>query len=190
MLTTDPSGLLDPQLSLQARSATTPGSRWHALWTRSHCERLVCDQLAAKGFHPFLPTIASWSTRGGRQHQIGIPMFAGYLFLHDALDKYGYIEVRKSRGLVAILGRRWDRPATIPDHEIAAIERLQSADLMVVPHPYLRAGRRVRVIRGPLAGVEGILVQLKPGKGRLVLSIDLLQRSVATEVDCSAVAFA
>jgi transcription antitermination factor NusG len=117
-------------------------------------------------------------------------MFAGYLFLHDTLDKDGYLEVRKSRGLGAVLGQRWDRLATIPDHKIAAIERLQNSNLTVVPHPYLREGKRVRVIRGPLEGVEGILMQLKPTKGRLVISIDLLQRSVAAEIDCSAVASA
>ncbi len=185
---TDASQLLQPSSQL-ANDALT-GARWHALWTRSHCERLVHDQLAAKGFHPFLPTIASWSTRAGRQHQIGIPMFDSYLFLHGVVDKNAYIEVRKSRGLVTILGQRWDRLATIPDHEIAAIQRLVGAGLPVVSHPYLREGRRVRVVRGPLTGAEGILLEVKPSKGRLVLSVDLLQRSVAAEVDCSAVAAA
>jgi transcription antitermination factor NusG len=179
-----------PQPSSQSANDAPPGASWHALWTRSHCERLVHDQLAARGFRPFLPTIANWSVRGGRQHQVGIPMFAGYLFLHGAVDKKAYIEVRKSRGLVAILGGRWDRLATVPDHQIVAIQRLEGAGLPVVSHPYLREGRRVRVVRGPLAGVEGILLQLKPLKGRLVVSVDLLQRSVATEVDCSAVATA
>jgi transcription antitermination factor NusG len=187
-LATDASELLQP--SSQLANGALPGARWHALWTHSHCERLVHDQLAAKGFHPFLPTIASWSVRGGRQHQVGIPMFAGYLFLHGAVDKNAYIEVRRSRGLVAILGERWNRLATIPDHQIVAIQRLQGAGLPVVSHPYLREGRRVRVVRGPLAGLEGILLEVKPLKGRLVLSVDLLQRSVATEVDCSAVAAA
>ncbi len=187
-MATDASELLQP--SSQLANDAPPGARWHALWTHSHCERLVRDQLAAKGFHPFLPTIASWSVRGGRQHQVGIPMFAGYLFLHGAVDKSAYIEVRRSRGLVAILGERWDRLATIPDHQIVAIQRLLGAGLPVVSHPYLREGRRVRVVRGALTGVEGILLDLKPSKGRLVLSVDLLQRSVATEVDCSAVAAA
>jgi transcription antitermination factor NusG len=146
--------------------------------------------LAAKGLHPFLPTIPSWSVRAGRQHQVRIPMFAGYLFLHGVVDKNVYIEVRKSRGLVSILGQGWDRLATIPDRDIAAIQFLLGADLPVAPHPYLRDGRRVRVMRGPLAGLEGILVRLDSRKGRLVLSLDLLQRSVAAEVDCSAVAAA
>ena len=164
--------------------------KWHALWTRSHCERLVHDQLEAKGFHPFMPTIATWSLRGGKQHQIGLPMFPGYLFLHDALDKISYLEVRKSRGLVALLGQSWDRLAVIPNHEIASIERLQQAEVPVSPHPFLREGQRVRVMHGPLAGVEGILVQVKPNKGRLILSVDLLQRSVSAEIDSSAVAAA
>jgi len=163
---------------------------WHALWTRSHCEKLVRDQLEAKGFHPYMPTIATWSTRGGQKHQIGLPMFPGYLFLHDALDKLGYIEVRKSRGLVALLGQSWDRLAVIPNIEIAAIEKLQAAGVAVAPHPYLRAGQRVRVLRGPLAGLEGILLHIKSNKSRLVVSVDILQRSVSAEIDCSAVAAA
>jgi transcriptional antiterminator NusG len=171
--------------------AHAPGPRpdggWHALWTRSHCERLVHDQLAAKGFHPFLPSIASWSATGGRQHMIRVPMFAGYLFLADRLDRYGYISVRKARGLVGILGQRWDQLAIVPEPEIAAIQKLQAEDVEVAPHPYLRQGRRVRVIRGALAGVEGILEEVKASKGKLVISIDLLQRSVAAEIDCSAV---
>jgi transcriptional antiterminator NusG len=160
---------------------------WHALWTRSHCEVLVQDQLLAKGFHPFVPRIASWSTRGGKVREIAVPMFPGYLFLPDALDKHAYIEVRKSRGLVSLLGAGWDRLAVIPEREMQAIEQLQAAGVPVKRHPYLQTGRRVRVTRGPLAGCEGILVELKASRGRLIVSIELLQRSVSAEVDCSAV---
>jgi transcription antitermination factor NusG len=103
------------------------------------------------------------------------------------MDKASYIEVRKTRGLVAILGERWDRLAEIPNEEIEAIQKLLRADLPTVPHPYLREGQRVRIKRGPLADVEGILVQIKPNKGLLVISIDLLKRSVAVEVDCTLV---
>ena len=160
---------------------------WHALWTRSHAERLVRDQLTAKGFHPFLPTTASWSSRAGIQHRIEVPMFPGYLFLHDALDKRGYIAVRKARGLVAVLGDSWDHLATIPAREMESIDRLQAAGLEVTPHPFLRVGQRVRVVQGALTGVEGILQRVNAGKGRLIVSIELLQRSVAVELDCSTV---
>lgn len=117
-------------------------------------------------------------------------MFPGYLFLRHAMDKASYIEVRKARGLVRILGERSDRLAVVPDGEIEAIQRVLDARVPAMPHPYLREGQRVRITRGPLAGVEGILVQIKPNKGVLVLSVDLLQRSVAVAVDCTLVAAA
>jgi transcription antitermination factor NusG len=161
------------------------GARWFVLWTRSHCEPLVSEQLAAKGFHPFLPTIEVWSRRGGLRHTIRIPMFPGYLFLHDALDKQSDVEIRKARGLVGILGSGWDRRAVVPPHEIEAIRRVVTERVPARPHPYLKQGQRVRITRGPMADVEGILLRIKPNKGLLVLSVELLQRSVAVEVDCT-----
>jgi transcription termination/antitermination protein NusG len=109
------------------------------------------------------------------------------LFLRHAIDKTSYIDVRKARGLVRILGERWDRLSVVPDAEIEAIQTTLNACLPVMPHPYLREGQRVRITQGPLRGVEGILVQSKPTKGLLILSVDLLQRSVAVEIDCSVV---
>ena len=161
--------------------------RWYVLWAQSHCEQRVYDQLAAKGFHLFLPRVEVWSRRNGLRHLIRIPMFPGYLFLHHAMDKLSYIEVRKARGLVRILGERWDRLAAVPDPEIEAIQRVARTQAPVLAHPYLREGQRVRVTGGPLAGVEGILVQGNPTKGLLVLSVGLLQRSVAVQVDCTLV---
>jgi transcription termination/antitermination protein NusG len=114
-------------------------------------------------------------------------MFPGYLFLRHAIEKTSYIEIRKARGLVRILGERWDRLSVIPDAEIEAIQTTLNASLPVMPHPYLREGQRVRITEGPLRGVEGILVQSKPTKGLLILSVELLQRSVAVEIDCSVV---
>jgi transcription termination/antitermination protein NusG len=160
---------------------------WYALWTRSHCEQLVYDQLTAKGFRLSLPRIDIWSRRGGLRHLTRSPIFAGYLFLHHAMDKMSYIEIRKARGLVRVLGERWDRLPAIPPAEIAAIHRIADARVPALPHPYLREGQRVRIRRGPLADVEGILIRTKPSKGLLVVSVDLLQRSVAVEVDCTSV---
>ncbi len=145
--------------------------KWYALWTKSHCEQMVCDQLAAKGFHAFLPKIEAWSRRGGVRHHIPVPMFPGYLFL--------------PRELVRVLGDGRDRLAVVPDAEIEAIQKVVQAHLPALPYPYLREGQRVRITEGPLTGVEGILVHTKPNKGLLVLSIELFQRSVAVEVDCT-----
>lgn len=167
---------------------TSRGGPWHALWTRSHCERLVWDQLTAKGFHTFLPIIDVWSRRAGVRRRIAVPMFPSYLFLRQALDKTSYTEVRKTRGLVSLLGEGWDRLAVIPTCEIEAIQRVMQTHAPVLTHMYLRAGQRVRITHGPLANVEGILVRENSEKGLLVLSIELLKRSVAVEVDCTCAA--
>jgi transcription antitermination factor NusG len=184
-------GVDTTELKGQAQEPLEPevlaGLQWYALYTRSHYEHLVYDQLVAKRFSLFLPMITVWSQRAGRRHLISVPMFPGYLFLHHVMDQPSYIEVCKVRGLVCILGGRWDCLATVPEAEIEAIQRVLHTRLPLLPHAYLREGRRVRIARGPLAGVEGILVHSKPTKGLLVLSVDLLQRSVAVEVDCSAV---
>jgi transcription antitermination factor NusG len=161
--------------------------QWHVVWTRSHCEQLVHDQLAAKGFHLLLPRTNLWSRRRGVRRLTPIPMFPGYLFLRHAIDKESYAEVRKARGLVEILGGRWDRLAAVPDAEVAAIEKVDRARLPALPHPYLTQGQRVRIVDGALVDVEGLLLRIKANKGVLVLSVSLLQRSVAIEVDCTRV---
>lgn len=148
------------------------------------------DQLAAKGFTPFLPKLEVWSRRGNLRRIRSVPMFPGYLFLQHTIDKASYVEILKARGVVRILGDRWDRLAIVPASEIEAIRRVAGAGPAAQPHPYLREGRRVRILRGPLSGVEGILLTNRPDKGLLVISIDLLQRSVAVEVDCTLVAAA
>jgi transcription termination/antitermination protein NusG len=163
--------------------ANTPA--WHVLWTRSNCEQLVLEQLVSKGFHTFLPTIETWANaREGRLRR-RVPLFRGYLFLHHALDRWSDVEVRKARGLVAILGDGWDRRAVVPHAEVDAIRTLVQSAQPVFPYPYLTAGQRVRITRGPLENVEGVLVRTRPDKGLLVVSVELLRRSVAVEVDCT-----
>ena len=162
---------------------------WYALWTNSHCEQLVHDQLRARGFDPFLPRVEVWSRRGGERRVVAAPLFPGYLFLrHAAMSKASYIEICKARGLVRVLGERWDRLEVVPDAEVDGIRRVLEARVPVMPHPYLRDGERVRILRGPLADVEGLLVHTKPHKGLVVLRVALLQRSVAVEMDCTLVA--
>lgn len=163
---------------------------WHVIWTQSHAEQLVFDQLAGKGFEPFLPKLEVWSRRGNLRRIRSVPMFPGYLFLHHSIDKNSYIEILRARGVVRILGDRWDQLAIVPASEIEAIRRVARAGPAAQPHPYLREGRRVRIMSGPLSGVEGILLSVRPDKGLLVVSIELLQRSVAVEVDCTLVAAA
>jgi transcription antitermination factor NusG len=167
--------------------AATSIEAWYAIWTHSHCEQSVSQQLSAKGFSAFLPEMSVWSKRAGEKRLIRVPMFPGYLFVHDAMDKRSYIEILKARGVVKVLEDGWTRLTPVPDSEIEAIQHVVSADVPVFPHAHLLEGDRVEVTDGPLAGLEGLFVQDKPTKGRLVLNVDLLGRSVAVEVDCTAV---
>jgi transcription antitermination factor NusG len=114
-------------------------------------------------------------------------MFPSYLFVRHSMDKISYIEIMKSNGVVKILGERWDKLTPIPDAELEAIRQVAASELSLTPYPFLRDGQRVRIVDGPLAGVEGILVRCRPNRGLLVLSVELLHRSVAVEVECSAV---
>jgi transcription termination/antitermination protein NusG len=158
---------------------------WYAIWTKSNCERLVAQQLSAKGFAPFLPEMPTRSRRNGKSHFVPLPMFPGYLFLRHSMEKSSYIEILKARGIVRILEGGWNRLTPLADDEVESIQRLIDSGVPVFPHVYFRQGDRVRVVEGPLAGVEGIFLRDKPHKGRLVVSVNLLQTSVAVEVDCA-----
>jgi transcription antitermination factor NusG len=176
-----------PGIAARAVAAGAGARRWYVLWTQSHCEQLVHDQLAADGFELMLPKVETWSRRGGTRRLVPTPMFPGYLFLHHAIDKASYLAVRKARGLVRILGERWDRLEAVADAEVQAIHRLTESRLPVRGHPFLHVGHRVRISSGALEGIEGILLKDRPGRGLLVVTVELLQRSVAVEVDASAV---
>ena len=160
---------------------------WYAVWTQSHFEQSVSQQLSAKGFTAFLPEMSVWSKRGGEQRLIRVPMFPGYLFVCDEMDKASYVEILKARGVVRILEDGWTRLTPVPEAEIEALQQVVAAEVPVLAHEHLTHGDRVEVTEGPLSGLEGLFLQDKPTKGRLVLNVNLLGRSVAVEVDCTAV---
>lgn len=163
------------------------GEPWYALWLRSHYEYTVAEQLSARGFHAFLPEIPVWSKAPGPKRTIRTPMFPGYLFVRDTLAKDRYLALLKVRGIVRVLEDGWSRLTPVPGEDIDAIQRLAAADVVVSPHAHLQQGDRVRVLAGPLSGLEGIFLQDKPSKGRLVVSVTLLGRSVAVDMDSAAV---
>jgi transcription antitermination factor NusG len=160
---------------------------WYAIWTRSHCERLVAAQLASKGIAPFLPEMRVRSSRRGAPAIVRAPMFPGYLFVHQAIDKDCYVEMLKIRGVVRVLEDGWTRLTPIPETDMTAIQRIVEADVPAFAHPHLSQGERVSIVEGPLTGVEGVFVNGRGNQGYLVISIDLLGRSVAVEIDGAAV---
>ena len=117
--------------------STRAAERWWVLWTKSHCERLVRDGLSSRGFEVFLPEIECWSRRGGLRHVIRVPMFPGYLFLRNALDKAAHVEVRKARGLVSLLGAPGEGPTAVPDTDVDSIQSVVASRAPVMAHPYL-----------------------------------------------------
>ncbi len=161
--------------------------QWSVLWTHSNTERRVEEQLRGKGFETFLPMAKAWSRRRGAQLSILLPMFPGYVFVRHVVDKRSHLEILKARGVVKVLGERWDSPAAVPDDEIETIRRVAAADVPVFPHPFLKEGQQVRIVDGPLEGLEGILIATKPQKGLLVVSVDLLRRSVAVGIESTQV---
>ena len=167
--------------------ASGEAAKWHVLWTRSNFEQKVQEQLLQKGYEAFLPTVCQWRMFRKSKRVRQSPMFKGYLFVRHEIDKHAYLDICQTKGLVTILGSSWDRLAEVPEQEIETIKRAVRSDLPVSPHPYLKEGDRIRIIKGPLAGTEGILVRRDENSGIFILSIHLLRRSVAIEVDCTQV---
>ncbi len=153
-------------------------STWWALYTRHQHEKVVAEMLSAKGFEVFLPLYESTRRWKDRRKILSLPLFPCYLFLRGGLDRK--LQVLTTPGIHMIL-YRGQHVAIIPEQEIEAIQRAVEGPFRVEPHPFLKCGSRVRVTRGALEGVEGILVR-KKNLFRLVLSVEMLAQSVAVEV--------
>lgn len=154
-------------------------AHWYALRTRSRHEKRVEEQLAARGVEPFLPLVERWRQWKDRRKQVAFPLFPGYCFARFGPGER--VQVLKTQGVVQILGNK-DGPLPVPESEIEAVRRLVTSTLPYDPHPYLREGMMVEVIRGPLAGIRGVLVR-KGSRARLVISVTLIQQAASVELD-------
>ena len=169
--------VVEPEISVTSRE-TTP---WWALYTRHQCEKMVAETLACKRFEVFLPLYASIRRWTDRQKTLFLPIFPGYVFVRGGLDRR--LEVVMTPGVQTILFYG-EQVADIPETEIHNIRRMVEGPYRVEPHPYLQCGEKVRITRGSLKGIEGVLVR-KKNLYRIVLSMDLLHQSVAVEIDAS-----
>ncbi len=165
-----------------ADGAVNPGGCWYALYTRHQHEKTVAGMLAGKGFEVFLPVYAAVHRWQDRLKRLTLPLFPGYVFLRSAAERR--IHARVTPGVIHFVPA--DRPIPIAEAEIDSLRQIATNRSSVHPHPFLKAGDWVRVKRGLLEGVEGILTHWKGGY-RLVLSVDLLQQSAAIEIDASIV---
>ncbi len=156
---------------------------WYAVYTRSNFEKRVAADLAAKHLENYLPLVEQLHQWKDRKKVVDVPVFPGYVFARFADSDKIRLQVLRTPGTVRILGQG-DRIEPIPEVEIESIRRLLKANVPCFAHPFLREGAWVRVKRGALRDLEGILVRVK-SKSRLVLSITLLSQAVATEIDIS-----
>lgn len=163
----------------------TPPSQhpWFALQTRSRHENAVAAQLQGRGYEPFLPLYKTRRRWSDRIKEIELPLFPGYLFCR--LNPCNRLPVLVIPGVVQIVGIG-KKPVPIDEEEISHIQTVVRSGLPRCSWPFLQIGQKARVEFGPLRGLEGILLNVK-GHHRLILSITLLQRSVAVEVEESSV---
>jgi len=157
---------------------------WYAVHTRSRHEGKVHDGLTLKSVHAFLPKVEVWSRRKDRRKRIELPMFPGYLFVElEKPDSATRLDVLKTPGVVKILGGpRGSVPIPVPDEKIEAIRRLIESKVEVQPHRYPKTGERARILDGPFAEIEGLVVKADLKKDLFVITIDILQRAVAIEI--------
>ena len=160
-----------------------PSSYWEPLWYAAHThanhEKHVAEQLAQKSVEHFLPlyqTVRRWKDR---MVQLQRPLFPGYIFVRLAL--HDRLHVLRVPGVAKLVGFN-GTPSALPQGEIDSLRTSLATGVHAEPHPYLTVGCRMRVKSGPLLGMEGILVR-KKNRERFVLSLDLIVRSVAVDVD-------
>ena len=170
--------MLTPQM---IDAETHEPSDWWALYTRHQHEKTVTEMLSAKGFEVFLPAYESVRRWKDRSKKLTLPLFPCYVFVRGGLDRR--LQVVTTPGVHMILFHG-EQVAMIPGVEIEAIRRVVEGPFRVEPHPFLKCGERVRVTRGSLQGVEGVLVR-KKNLYRLVLSVDMMAKSVAVEIDAT-----
>jgi transcription antitermination factor NusG len=152
---------------------------WYAAYTSANHEKRVVEQMGVRELEHFLPLYSSVRRWKDRRVTLQLPLFPGYVFVRMALrDKLTVMQIPGVARLVGFNGL----PTALPDQEIEALRTGLENGVRAEPHPFLTMGRRVRVKNGPLAGLQGILMRRK-NHMRLVVSVELIQRSMAVEMD-------
>jgi transcription antitermination factor NusG len=152
---------------------------WFALQVRSRYESIVTAHLSGKGYESLLPLYKHWRRWSDRFKEIECPLFPAYVFCRlNPLDRLPILTI-PGVSLIVGVGKT---PVAIDETEIAAIQAALNSGLPSQPWPFVRIGQRVRIEHGPLCGLEGVLTDFK-GRHRLVLSVTLLRRSIAVQIE-------
>ena len=172
---------IDSERSFLAEDAAHSELLWYAGYTASRHEKRVAEHFVQRGVEHFLPlyeTIHRWNN--GR-HRVQLPLFPGYIFVRMALrDRLRVIEVP---GFVRLVGFN-SLPCPLPESDINKMKDALNKGVLAEPYPYLTVGTRVEIRNGPMQGMTGILLR-RQNKCRVVISVDLIMRSMAVEVDAS-----
>jgi transcription antitermination factor NusG len=152
---------------------------WYAVYTRANHEKRVAEQLGLRFVEHFLPSYNSVRRWKDRKVRLQMPLFPGYVFVRIPLsDQLRTLQIPSVVRIVGFNGS----PTPLPEEEIQAIQNGLKWGICAEPHPYLTVGRRVRIVCGPLTGLQGIIVKNK-NRTRVVISLGLIMRSVAVELD-------
>ncbi len=154
-------------------------AQWFAIYVRSHFERAVEDCLKGKGYESFSPFYPTIRRRSGRTKKLDLPLFPGYVFCR--FNAHRRLPILTTPGIVHILGSG-NIPEPVNLSEIRSIQTVAASGQPVGPWPFLEKGHKIRIEAGPLTGAEGTLLRIK-NQLKLVVSVTLLERSVAVEID-------
>ena len=154
---------------------------WYAAYTSANHEKRVAEELARKSVEHFLPLYGAVRRWKDRRVELQVPLFPGYVFVQIALRDR--LDVLKVPGVVRLVGFN-SAPTPVPKEQVEGLRHALQEGFRAEPHPYLDAGRRVRIKAGPLAGWKGIVVRRK-GDFRVVLSAELIQRSIIMDIEAS-----
>jgi transcription antitermination factor NusG len=154
-------------------------AKWYALYTCPRHEKRVAEQVEQRRISCFLPLYRSVRRWKDRRKELELALFPGYVFVRIAPQNR--LQVLMLPGVIRLVMFN-GQPSALPEEEIESLRRGLAGCVGMTPHPYLQVGRRVRVRSGPMAGLEGILRRRKEGL-RLVISIEMLARAVAVEID-------
>ena len=173
--------------STAERFDTVPGlagdeRAWYAIYVQVNHEKEVAKRLQRKAVDAYLPLVETWSKRRDRRKRIHMPIFPGYVFVHAIMDSHTNIEIVKTPGAVYIL-KNADGPLIIPDMQMVSLQTVLRHPESLTSHPYLREGDEVRVVSGPFTGCSGILIRQNINRGRLVVSLDIIQQAVSVELN-------
>ncbi len=156
---------------------------WYALCTRSRFEKKLLKELTERSIEVFLPMREVLSRWKDRRKRVWLPLFPGYIFVYHVNTPENRYKVLNVPGAVRFVGIE-GRAVPVPQEQIDGVRRFLESTLAIDPYPYIKVGRRVEVIAGPLKGVQGRLVR-KKGRFRFILQVDLIRQAISVEIDAS-----